>query len=399
MQQISVATVIAAISISATDAFVANPNTGRTHLPTTCATNFVTTGSHTSHRSIRIPSATQLYNTEDDDAQDNEIERLQKMAAKLRAEAASLEADKANQRAEAAEKAFRKFDINSDGEVSLTELKMGLEKVLKTEISDKRVKELMEVFDKSGDGSLQLDDFVTVERFRNQLEALAREEKRRAVEAGQESKRQEQEALLAEAKLEFLNDKEPTTKDKIISVLPYLFPLMDGVQYGRFLLGSDDASANPFVAILALLYTLYRSIPFSGFAAFFALNTFSGNPSINRLVRFNMQQAIYLDIALIVPSLLIGLGGLIVGAAGGTPLSNQAGEIFSDVMFGTLLLTLLYCAGSSLLGKEPDSIPLISQKVKDRMPTIDMFDNDGKFVPTESRGENDDDKSDKDKDK
>ena len=53
------------------------------------------------------------------------------MAAKLRAEAASLEADKANQLAEAAEKAFRKFDVNSDGDVSLGELKAGLEKAFK----------------------------------------------------------------------------------------------------------------------------------------------------------------------------------------------------------------------------------------------------------------------------
>ena len=34
---------------------------------------------------------------------------------------------------------------------------MGLEKVTETETSDKRVKDSMKVFDKSGDGSLQLD--------------------------------------------------------------------------------------------------------------------------------------------------------------------------------------------------------------------------------------------------
>jgi len=315
-----------------------------------------------------------------------------KMAAKLRAEAASLEADKAKQLAEAAEKAFRRFDINLDGEISLSELKMGLEKELKTEISENRVKELMEVFDKSGDGTLKLEEFVTVDRFRNQLEALAREEKRLADEAVQESKRREQEALMAEAKLEFLNEKEPTTSDKIISVLPYLFPLMDGLQYGRFLLSTDDAAANPFVIAVALLYSLYRSIPFSGFVAFFALNFLSGNPSLNRLVRFNMQQAIFLDIALIFPSLIIGLGGLVAGAVG-SPLSSAAGEIFSDVLFGTLLLILAYCTGSSLLGKEPSSIPIISDAVKERMPTLDMFDNDGRFVLRE-----DDDKSKKDKD-
>ena len=261
-----------------------------------------------------------------------------------------------------------------------------------TEISENRVKELMEVFDKSGDGALQLEEFVTVDRFRNQLEALAREEKRLAGEAVQESKRREQEVLMAEAKLEFLNEKEPTTSDKIISVLPYLFPLMDGLQYGRFLLSTDDAAANPFVIAVALLYSLYRSIPFSGFVAFFALNFLSGNPSLNRLVRFNMQQAIFLDIALIFPSLIIGLGGLVAGAVG-SPLSSAAGEIFSDVLFGTLLLILAYCTGSSLLGKEPSSIPIISNAVKERMPTLDMFDNDGRFVLRE-----DDDKSKKDKD-
>jgi len=345
--------------------------------------------------------STQLYAAADDDAQDNEIERLKRQAAKLRAEAASLEADKAKQLAEAAEKAFNKFDVNSDGEVSLSELKLGLEKELKTEISEKRVQELMKIFDTSGDGALQLDEFVTVDRFRNQLEALAREEKRLAAEAEQEKKRQEQEVLLAEAKLEFLNEKEPTMSDKALSVLPYLFPLMDGLQYGRFLLSSDDAGANPFVVILAVLYSLYRSIPFSGFVAFFALNILSGNPSINRLIRYNMQQAIYLDIALFFPSLLTGLGGLIASGAG-LSVPSGVGELFSDVMFGTLLLTLAYCAVSSFLGKEPDSIPLISQAVKDRMPTVDMLeggtlDNEGRFIPKMPERREDNDKSDEDK--
>lgn len=398
MHQISQVAAIAAIAISATDAFVTNTNTCIKTLPTTRANNAINNNFATrSSRRIIMPIATttQLYAAEDDDAQDNEIERLKKMAAKLRAEAASLEADKAKQLAEAAEKAFNKFDVNSDGEISLSELKTGLEKELKTDISEKRVQELMEVFDKSGDGALQLDEFVTVDRFRNQLESLAREEKRLAAEAEQESKRQEQEALLAAAKLEFLNDKEPTTSDKLVSVLPYLFPLMDGLQYGRFLLGSEEAGANPLVVIVALLYSLYRSIPFSGFAAFFALNFLSGNPSLNRLVRFNMQQAIFLDIALFFPSLLIGLGTLIGGNIPGLNVPAAAGELFSDVIFGTLLLTLGYCVVSSLFGKEPSSIPLVSDSVKDRMPTIDMFDDNGQFVPRESRESKD--KDDKDK--
>lgn len=369
----------------------------QTNIPITRAANTFQSLPSSNHHQ----HSTQLYGAADDDAQDNEIERLKRQAAKLRAEAASLEADKAKQLAEAAEKAFNKFDVNSDGEVSLSELKMGLEKELKTEISEKRVTELMKIFDTSGDGALQLDEFVTVDRFRNQLEALAREEKRLAAEAEQEKKRQEQEVLLAEAKLEFLNEKEPTMSDKALSVLPYLFPLMDGLQYGRFLLSSDDAGANPFVVILAVLYSLYRSIPFSGFVAFFALNILSGNPSINRLVRYNMQQAIYLDIALFFPSLLIGLGGLISSGAGLT-VPPGVGEVFSDVMFGTLLLTLAYCAVSSFLGKEPDSIPLISQAVKDRMPNMDMLeggtlDNEGRFVPKMPERREEDDKSDEDK--
>ena len=85
--------------------------------------------------------------------------------------------------ADAAQKAFDRFDTNKDGEISLAELKEGLEKSLKIELSDKRAKELMEAFDASGDGALQIDEMVTIDRFRNKLESLVREEKRLALEA------------------------------------------------------------------------------------------------------------------------------------------------------------------------------------------------------------------------
>lgn len=62
---------------------------------------------------------------------DDEILRLRSLASKLRAEASALEAEKAQQMADAAQRAFEKFDLNNDGEVSLEELKLGLEKELK----------------------------------------------------------------------------------------------------------------------------------------------------------------------------------------------------------------------------------------------------------------------------
>lgn len=330
--------------------------------------------------------------------EDDEIGRLRSMAAKLRADASALEAEKQQKLADVAEKAFRAFDQDSDGAISVQELKAGLEKTLKVELSDKRVEELMKEFDNSGDGALQLDEFVGVDQFRNRLEALSREEKRLASEAKKMAQDEAQLAAVAQAKMEILNDGKPTNSDKLFSVLPYLFPLMDGLQYGRFLLSADGAESNPFVVILAVLYALYRTIPLSGFIAFFVLNFLGGNPSINRLVRYNMQQAIFLDIALFFPGLLSALVGFIAGGSN-VALPAAITQFSTDAIFVTLLLTLGYCTVSSLLGITPDKIPIVSPAVDDRMPTVDMFDIDSEgnvFAKRREEEENDDKKDKKD---
>lgn len=302
---------------------------------------------------------------------DSEVQRLKAMAAKLRQEAAELELEQANERVRAVEIAFDKFDTNQNGELSLDELKAALEKTFSLELSQERVERLMQDFDTSGDGKLQREEMVSLNAFRNRLESLATEERQKALDATKAAQQEEEMTKLIETQMELINDKEPSGTDKIVSVLPYLFPLMDGLVFGQHLLaGNED---NPIVAALALLFVAYRSIPFSGFLAFFALNTFSNNLSINRLVRFNMQQAVFLDIALFVPGLLATLATL---ASQGVNLNvpPMVGEFGGDAVFLTLVAMLSYSTVTSLLGQTPDKIPFLSQAVKDRVPTADQIE-------------------------
>jgi len=74
--------------------------------------------------------------------------------------------------------AFSQFDANGDGVVTVKELQRGLEEVLRTELTETSVRKVMEHFDTSGDGLLQPDEFVTMDRLRVQLEAVAKEEQR-----------------------------------------------------------------------------------------------------------------------------------------------------------------------------------------------------------------------------
>jgi hypothetical protein len=322
-------------------------------------------------------------------AASGEVERLKSMAQKLRAEAAALETDRKQELAAIAESAFRKFDTDQDGEISLNELKAGLEKAFKMELPDKRIQQLMEGFDVSGDGNLQLDEFVSVNKFGNKLEMLNREEKRMTLDSKKAAQMEAETTQLAEARSSFLNEEEPTTPVKIVSALPYLFPLLDSLQFGRFLLA--EHTDNPVVNILGLMYTVYRSIPLSGLLAYVGLTFLSSRPKINKLVRFNAEQAVFVDIALILPGLLAAATGFIASGAG-YEIPPVVAELGSDAVFGAVLLTIAYASVSSALGVAPDKIPFISQYTKNRMPTIDMFDENGKFTPPEMRnGEKEDD--------
>lgn len=335
-------------------------------------------------------SAPVFATAKEQEEKDEEIERLKTMAAKLRAEVASLEAGRQEELAIAAQHAFEKFDANKDGVISLAELKEGLERELKTELPEKRVKQVLEDFDKTGDGVLRVDDFVSVDQFRNKLEALARDEKQAALDAARQAQQEEAVAAVLQEQLDQINDRPPNGSEKILSCLPYLFPLLDGLQFGRFII--LDNADNIFVAIIALIFALYRSIPFGGLIAFFALNFLSGNLSINRLIRFNMQQAIFLDIALFVPGLVGALYNVIF--SGLVKLPPAVTVLGNDAIFAVLLISVLYCTGSSLLGYVPDKIPIVSDAVSSRMPSVDSFSSSLEDVGLLKKDEKKDEKKD-----
>jgi hypothetical protein len=355
------------IAIGSCNAFA--PNTGRR--TTLSRPGFATPPAA---KTLRLATAD---GTLGDRNADNEVERLRTMAKQLREEATTLGAEQARKVSESTQKAFSKFDINKDGTISVDELKAGLEKAFKHEIPESRIEKLVVKFDQNGDGILQMDEFVSVDKMRNQLDSLIREEKGIELEESKRVQQAEESEKLSEMRMALVNDGEPTTTDKVLSVAPYILPLLDSIQFASFF--ATKHPDNVFAQGALIAYTLYRSIPFSGFLAYFGHSFLSSNPKLNRLVRFNMQQAIYLDVALFVPGVLALLYG---AAASNLPLNlpTEVIEYGSDGVVLAMIATIAYASASSLLGKTPDKLPFMSQATQDRMISPEMFDEEGRFI-------------------
>ncbi|KAJ1435645.1 hypothetical protein B484DRAFT_445960 [Ochromonadaceae sp. CCMP2298] len=313
----------------------------------------------------------------------SQIARLNAVAAKLRAEAAELEAEQRQIQMLNLADAFRSFDKNNDGVISVRELKDGLADALESNISEQQALKIMRVFDTSGDGSLQLEEFQGVEVFRRKLDQILQDEKDMAFVAKREATEAKLAAEKAEAIAELINNQPPTTSDRVLAGLPYMLPLLDVLPYGRYLIENNPAvQTNPVFQLFALAFTIYQTVPFSGLIAFFSLNVLTNNLRLNRLIRFSIQQAILIDIALVVPG-LAGTIAEVLSKYAGTTIPPEVSTISSSATFFVFFSLFLYGVGCSWLGVEGDQIPFISDRVKRRVPTtkdfVNMFDADGNF--------------------
>ncbi|CAM9709540.1 unnamed protein product, partial [Ectocarpus sp. 4 AP-2014] len=226
--------------------------------------------------------------------------KLRETAAVFRAQAQELEEKQTRERRKKAQVYFSTFDSNKDGSVDIAELKAGLEsslrrsftKALQARMGRKPSKE--EVSQKSTGSTLFPDElalkliqtFAPTEELRTRLENLfsqQREEERLA--RMEKRQRQMDDKMRPDAVAVVVSPGD--INDKALSVVfaAHLF--------GAF--PEQTAWAQPLAAVLLTL----RSSPFATLIGFFSLSIGSSNPQVNKLVRFNMQQAINLDIALI----------------------------------------------------------------------------------------------------
>ena len=143
---------------------------------------------------------------------------------------------------------------------------------------------------------------------------------------------------------------------RFLGLLAYLLPWSDALSFGRELY-----NLFPWVAYLALPATpvllLERSIPFGGFLLFLVLFlVVVRNPNVPYYLRFNVLQAILLDILLVVLALAFNV--LL------SPLGNSLmiRTLNNTVFIGALVL-VLYASIQCVRGKEAD-LPTLSEAVR-----------------------------------
>ena len=143
---------------------------------------------------------------------------------------------------------------------------------------------------------------------------------------------------------------------RLLGLLAYLLPWSDALSFGRELY-----NLFPWIAYLALPATpvllLERSIPFGGFLLFLVLFlVVVRNPNVPYYLRFNVLQAILLDIMLVVLALAFNV--LL------SPLGNSLmiRTLNNTVFIGALVL-VLYASIQCLRGKEAD-LPTLSEAVR-----------------------------------
>ena len=143
---------------------------------------------------------------------------------------------------------------------------------------------------------------------------------------------------------------------RLLAAAAYLLPWSDAIPFGRSLFGLWPALQWLSVPALPVAL-LQQGVPFGGFVLFLVLYlAVVRNSQVPYLIRFNVLQAILLDIVLVVASLIFSV--LLAPLGAGFALRTLSNTVF----LGALVL-MLFALVESLRGREAD-IPTLSEAVR-----------------------------------
>ncbi|KAI5067874.1 hypothetical protein GOP47_0016219 [Adiantum capillus-veneris] len=148
--------------------------------------------------------------------------------------------------------------------------------------------------------------------------------------------------------------------ERALGAVGYVLPMLDGMQYGRYVFAQYPVTEALFRPLFPLL-RLYSSIPFSNFVLFFTLYlALVRNPRVGRFVRFNAMQACVLDVLIVLPL----IAQRILSPRSGFALDLLV--IFYNAIFVALLAAVVFAIVSCLLGKTP-RLPIVADAAENQL--------------------------------
>lgn len=296
-----------------------------------------------------------------------EIAALQLEAEKLRKAVADLEADQAMGRRRESEAWFKRFDTDCSGGVDVHELQRGMKEFNGKEMDTAVAERLLAALDTNRDGVLQLEEF-DVRSFQASLDKIVdemRTQERAALGLEEERTAKEEvkvkyETAVAEYEKSLDEDAGPLAN--IAGALAYILPLLDCLVFGLPLLAVFPAIAPAFAFLNDVLAVIHM-VPFGQFLIFIAMQALASNESVPRPVRFNLRQAISIDIAQFLPA----IAGAAIGFASSSLNFTVPAEVIlacSSAVFLPTVGLILYSVLCSLVGVLPRGIPNISDSAE-----------------------------------
>lgn len=143
---------------------------------------------------------------------------------------------------------------------------------------------------------------------------------------------------------------DPDPAERAAAAAAYILPILDGFPYGIYIYKSIPpigAVAYSFAPIVSA----FQSLPFGGLILFFGLSAFTRNPGLSRFVRFNIQQALLLDIVLLIPG-FVGNAGRMFGP--------DLAAVGTNFFFYLCVLVVGYSWSQIAIGRKPDQVPVLS---------------------------------------